>query len=182
MREVIFIPKKIKYFVEEVASGNLNILKNIDVGYRNSFIWYLGMYLIKISQDWEERLNTYNINLKKPLGEVEMENIKKSIIKYTKNNKNFVGLGSYELWTPELKNMYIKQYQKKKGIIKHHRDEWYEINKTKVLQAIYKLRSENKKVSIRRVADECGLNKNTVNKYFKELKADARFSFLFEKK
>jgi len=111
-----------------------------------------------------------------------MENIKKSIIKYTSSGKNFVGLGSYELWTPELKNLYIKQYQKKKGIIKYHRDELKEMNKTKVLQAIYKLKGEGKKVSIRKVAEISKLNKNTVNKYFKELKEDPRFSCLFEKK
>ena len=173
---------KIKYFVEELVKGNLNILKEIKKGFRNSFIWYLGMYLIKNDSDWENKLNTYNINLKEPLEDKEMENIKKSIIKYTKENKNFVGLGSYELWTPELKNMYIKQYQKKKGIIKYHRDELKEINKTKVLQAIYKLKEENKKLSVRKIAELCKLGKSTVAKYVKELKEDPRFSVLFEKK
>jgi len=171
----------IKYLVKELVKGNLNILKNIKEGYRNSFIWYLGMYLIKHDEDWEEKLNTYNINIKEPLKRIEMESIKRSIKNYTKKKKNFVNLGNYELWTPELKNIYIKNYQKKKGIIKHHRDEQKEFNKNKVLQSIYKLRSEGKKISIRKVSVECGLNKNTVNKYFKLLKQDEKFKVLFEK-
>ena len=173
---------KIKYFVEEVVSGNLNMLKNIDVGYRNAFIWYLGMYLIKISQDWEERLNTYNINLKKPLDDTEMEGIKRSIKNYTREKKNWVNLGKYELWTPELKSMYINNYRKKKGIIKHHRDELKEINKNKVLQAIYKLRGEGKKLTNKNISEYSGLGLTTVKKYKKLLKDDSRFACLFEKK
>jgi len=173
---------KIKYFVEEVVSGNLNILKSIDIGYRNAFLWYTGMYLIKIDPNWEERLNTYNINLKKPINNTELDGIKRSIKNYTREKKNWITLGKYELWTPELKSMYINNYRKKKGIIKHHRYELKEINKNKVLQAIYKLRGEGKKLTNKNISEYSKLGLTTVKKYKKELKKDPRFSCLFEKK
>jgi len=110
-----------------------------------------------------------------------MENIKKSIIKYTRNNRNFVGLGSYEMWTKKMKNLYMKNYLKKKGIVKYSNEERKEINKNKVLKTIYELRKNNEKPSIRKISKLCGLSKNTVNKYVKELKSDPKFSILFEK-
>jgi len=174
--------EKIKYYINELYKGNLDILKKVKIGYRNSFLWYLGMILIKHEkEDWENKLHFYNNNLPQPLKGNEMENIKSSIIKYTRNNRNFVGLGSYEMWTKKMKNLYMKNYLKKKGIVKYSNEERKEINKNKVLKTIYKLRKNNEKPSIRKISKLCGLSKNTVNKYVKELKEDPKFKVLFEK-
>jgi len=173
----------IKYWVEKIVTGNIEILKDIKIGYRNSFIWYLGMYLIKSDKkNWEERLNVYNINLKKPLRESEMENIKKSIKRYTKKKKNFIGLGEYKNWTRELKNIYIKQYQKKKGIVKHHREELKEINKNKLLQAIYNIRKEKLILTNKNLVKYSGLGLTSVKKYKKILIQEEKFKILFEDK
>jgi len=175
--------EKIKYFISEIFKGNLDILKNIKEGYRNSFIWYLGMLLIKYEKkEWENKLDFYNNNLINPIGDKEMENIKSSIIKYTRNKKNFVGLGSYENWTKEMKNLYIKNYRMKKGIIKNSNEERKEINKNKVLQAILKLKNLNKKITNENIQKISGLGLTTVKKYRKILKEDPNFSYLFIKK
>jgi len=172
---------KIKYFSARLVAGDIEVLNEIKEGFRNAFLWYIGMYLIKNNKNWEEQLETYNINLKKPLDAFEMEIIKNSIKKYTRQKKNNVSLGGYSSWTPELKNMYIKNYQKKKGITKYSREEQKEINKNKVLQAIYKLRSENKKLTNKNIAEYSGLGLTTVKKYKKILKEDPRFAVLFKK-
>ncbi len=174
---------KIKLFAYELlVELNLDILKEIKTGYRNSFLWYVGMNLIKRDpKNWEEKLNIYNLNIPEPLGETEMKNIKKSILKYTKNKINFINLGGYNNWTPELKKEYMKTYRLKKGITKTTREQQKQINKNKVLQAIYKLKSQNLKPSIRNIQKECGLSKRIVHKYVKELKNDPKFSVLFQK-
>jgi len=173
--------EKIKLFAYKLlVEYDLNILKEVKKGYRNSFLWYIGMNLIKRDpKRWEEKLNIYNINLEEPLGENEMNNIKKSILKYTRQNKNFINLGGYNTWTPELKREYINNYRLKKGIVKMTREQQKQTNKNKVLQSVYKLKKKNLKPSIRNIMKECGLSKNVVNKYVKELKQDPKFSVLF---
>ena len=174
----------IKNIAEElILKGNLKKLNEINEGIRNSLIWYLGMYLIKHNrEDWEYRLDFYNNNIKKPLGDTEMENIKKSVKKYTRMNKNFVGLGSYENWTKELKNLYIKQYQKEKGIIKHTNEEIKEINKNKVIQAIYKIVENGEKLTNKNIAKHSGLGLTTVKTYKKQLLELEHFKSIFNKK
>ncbi len=174
----------IKNIAEElILKGNLEKLEEINEGIRNSLIWYLGMYLIKHNkEDWEDRLDFYNNNIKKPLGDTEMENIKKSIKKYTRMNKNFVGLGSYENWTKELKNLYINNYRKEKGIIKHTNEEIKEINKNKVIQAIYKIKENGEKLTNKNIAKHSGLGLTTVKTYKKQLLELEHFKSIFKKK
>jgi len=190
------VHKKIMELKELILKvlNNINYIKNINVGYRNSFLWYMGMIIAKNFQTLpmptklkefekiKEQIYFYNNNLKKPLDDKEVERIINSIKKYYLKGKIMVGLGNYKNWTNEMKNIYMKQYQKNKGIIKEHRDEKKEKNKNKVLQSIYKLKKENEKLSVRKIASVCGLGKSTVAKYVKELKTDARFACLFEKK
>ena len=175
-------PAKIKKLAKEfLLNFNLNILKKITAGSRNSFVWYVGMYLSKNTDDWIEKLNTYNLNLSKPLGKEELLQIIKSIENYNNAGKNFV-IGRGSIKTRKERNEYMKQYRLKKGIHKKTREQQKEENKTKILQAIYKLRIDNKKITIRNIAEIAKLSKNIVNKYVKELKEDKRFSVLFERR
>ena len=173
--------------------NNINYIKNIEKGFRNSFLWYIGMIISKNFQDLplptklkefekiKNQIYFYNNNLKEPLDDKEVERIINSIKKYYLKRKIMVGLGSYNKWTKEMKNIYMKNYLKEKGIIKEHRQEKKEKNKNKVLQSIYKLKEKNEKLSVRKIASICGLGKSTVAKYVKELKEDPRFSPLFKK-
>ena len=181
---------KLKELVLKVLN-NINYIKNINTGYRNSFLWYLGMTIAKNFQHLplqkkllefekiKEQIYFYNNNLTEPLKNKEVKSIVESVKKYYLKGKIMVGLGSYNKWTKEMKNLYMKRYLKEKGKIKEHREEKKEINKNKVLQAIYKLRNENKKITTRGVAEVCGLSKSTVANYIKELKQDSRFKHLF---
>ncbi len=171
--------------------NNINYIKNIEVGYRNSFLWYTGMMIAKNFQHLptpmklkefekiEEQIHFYNNNLKNKLEDEEVKNIIESIKKYYMKGKIMVGLGSYNQWTPEMKKIYIKKYRKEKGITKHSNNERKEINKNKVLQSIYKLKQNGEKISIRKIAEVSKLGKTTVNRYVKELKKDPKFSSLF---
>jgi hypothetical protein len=174
----------IKTIIIKLLNGELSFLNNVKIGQRNSFIWYLGMYLSKTNKnDWENRLDFYNSNLIQPLKENEMENIKKSIKKYNKEKKNFITIGGYNSWTKEMKNIYQKEYQKKKGIVKYSREERKEVYKNKILNTIIKYKKENNKVpSIRKISNISKISKNTVNKYVKELKSNKEYNYLFEKK
>jgi hypothetical protein len=174
----------IKTIIIKLLNGELSFLNNVKIGQRNSFIWYLGMYLSKTNKnDWENRLDFYNNNLKNKLEGNEMENIKKSIKKYNKEKKNFINIGSYKNWTKEMKNIYQKEYQKKKGIVKYSREERKEVYKNKILNTIIKYKKENNKVpSIRKISDILSFDKNTVNKYIKILKEKEEYNYLFEKK
>ena len=174
----------IKKLIEQlILKGNLDILKNVKEGIRNGFLWYLGMYLIKHNKnEWEHKLDFYNNNIKKPLGDTEMENIKKSVKKYTKTNKNFVGLGSYENWTKELKNLYMNKYRKQKGIIKNTNEEIKEINKNKVIQAIYKIIENKEKLTNKNISKYSGLGLTTVKTYKKQLLELEHFRSIFNKK
>ena len=181
---------KLKELVLKVLN-NINYIKNIEKGYRNAFLWYLGMIIAKNFQHLptakkllefekiKEQIYFYNRNLKEPLENEEVKNIIESIKKYYLKGKIMVGLGSYNQWTKEMKKMYIKNYRKEKGIIKNTNEERKEINKNKVLQAIYKLKKDSKKISVRKVAEVCGLSKSTVANYIKELKKDSKFKHLF---
>jgi hypothetical protein len=173
----------IKTVAYNLLQGNLNYLNYITIGKRNSFLWYYGMYLSKIDPDWENRLDFYNNNLNNPLGADEMDSIKKSIKNYNSKNKNFINLGGYNLWTNKLKSLYMKEYRKRKGITEATREEKKEMNKTKILQAIYKYKKENsgKVPSIRKLAKILGMSKNTINKYIKELKKDPKYAPVFNK-
>lgn len=172
-------PERIKKLAKEfLLNFNLNILNKITAGSRNSFLWYVGMYLSKNDSEWIEKLNTYNLNLPQSLKKEELSQIIKSIENYNKAGKNFV-IGRGSIKTKEERNEYIKQYRLKKGIHKKTREQQKEENKTKVLQAIYKLRVDNKKLTIKNIAEIAKLSKNVVNKYVKELKEDKRFSVLF---
>ena len=175
--------EKIKLFVEElILKGNINILSNIDLGFRNSFLWYLGMYMVKHDINWEDKLETYNNNLKNPIKDNEMGNIKKSIKQYTLQGKNFVGLGSYENWTPELKRQYSKNYKKKKGITKLHNEERVAINKQKIRSAILRLYNKNEKLTNENIAKEAKLGLTTTKKYKKQLiEEDEKIALFFKK-
>ena len=171
--------------------NNINYIKNIKKGYRNAFLWLLGMIIAKNFQHLptakkiiefekiKEQIYFYNNNLTEPLSEKEVKSITESVKKYYMKGLIMVGLGSYNNWTKEMKKMYMKNYKKQKGIIKEHREEKKEINKNKVLQAIYKLKKDNKKITTRGIAEVCGLSKSTVANYIKELKQDSRFKNLF---
>jgi len=153
-------PAKIKKLAKEfLLNFNLNILKKITAGSRNSFVWYVGMYLSKNTDDWIEKLNTYNLNLSKPLGKEELLQIIKSIENYNNAGKNFV-IGRGSIKTRKERNEYMKQYRLKKGIHKKTREQQKEENKTKILQAIYKLRIDNKKITIRNIAETAKLSPN----------------------
>ena len=171
--------------------NDINYIKNIKIGYRNSFLWYLGMIISKNFQNLptarklvefekiKEQIYFYNNNLKEPLNEKEVESIINSIKKYYMKGKIMVGLGSYNNWTKEMKNMYIKNYLRKKGKVKHSNEERKEINKNKVLQSIYKLRKEGEKITMRNIQKNCKLSLRTIKKYIDELKNDPKFSSLF---
>jgi hypothetical protein len=170
--------EKVKFLAEEfLLNYNLDILKKMEKGYRNSFIWYCGMYLSKHSEDWIDKLKTYNLNLNEPLDSEELTHIIKSIKNYNRSGKNFV-MG-YKSLTKDEKKEYMKEYRIKKGIHKKTREQQKEENKTKVLQAVYALRSYGEKLTIRKIAEVAKLSKNVVNKYVKELKEDPRFKVLF---
>jgi len=180
--------KKLKELILKTLN-NINYIKNVEVGFRNSFIWYMGMMIAKNFQDLplpiklkefekvEEQIHFYNNNLKNPLKTKEINIIINSYLK----GKIMVGLGDYKMWTNEMKKLYINRYRKEKGIIKHSREEQKEINKNKVLQAIYKLKKEGKKIKKTEIQKISKLSKRTVDKYVKELKSDPKFSILFEK-
>ena len=181
---------KLKELVLKVLN-NINYIKNIEEGYRNAFLWYLGMTIAKNFQHLpnatkllefekiKEQIYFYNNNLTEPLKEKEVKSIIESIKKYYMKGLIMVGLGSYNKWTKEMKKMYIKNYRKEKGIIKNTNEERKEINKNKVLQAIYKLKKDGKKITTRGVANVCGLSKSTVANYIKTLKNDSKFKHLF---
>ena len=185
--------EKLKELILKVFN-NINYIKNVKIGYRNSFLWYLGMIIAKNFQHLptpmklkefekiEKQIHFYNNNLKEPLDKKEVNNIINSIKKYYMKGKIMVGLGSYNNWTPEMKNTYIKNYRKKKGIIKNSNEERKEINKNKVLQSIYKLKKSGEKISMRNIQKKCGLSLRTIKKYVDELKEDKKFTCLFEKK
>lgn len=173
--------------------NDINEIKNIHKGFRNAFLWHLGMMIAKNFQNLpiptklkefekiEEKIYFYNNNLNNPLEKKEIARIIKNIKKYYMKRKIMIGIGKYENWTPEMKRIYMRNYLKEKGKIKHHREEKKEINKNKILQAIYKLRSEKKKISARKVAEIAKIGKTTAAKYIKELKEDPKFSPLFNK-
>jgi len=170
---------KIKFLAQEfLFNFNFNILNQIDVGTRNSFLWYIGMFLSKQTNDWIDRLYIYNLNLKNPIKEEELSHIIKSIENYNRQNKNFVG--GYNTFTKENKNNYMKEYRLKKGIHKQTREQQKEENKNKVIEAIYELRSKKEKLTIRNIAKQAKLSKNVTNKYVKELKEDNKFKVLFD--
>lgn len=181
---------KLKKLVLKVLN-NINYIKNIKKGYRNAFLWLLGMIIAKNFQHLptakkiiefekiKEQIYFYNNNLTEPLSEKEVKAIVESIKKYYLKGRIMVGLGSYNEWTKEMKKMYMKNYRKEKGLVKHSNEEIKEINKNKVLQAVYKLKKDNKKISVRKVAEICRLSKSTVANYIKILKEDSRFKHLF---
>lgn len=170
---------KIKFLAQEfLLNFNFNILHQITIGLRNSFLWYVGMFLSKQTDDWIDRLYTYNLNLTNPLKEEELLHIIKSIENYNRQNKNFVG--GYNTFTKENKNKYMKKYRLKKKIHKQTREQQKEENKNKVLEAIYELRSKKEKLTIRNIAKQAKLSKNVTNKYVKELKEDNKFKVLFD--
>ena len=192
-KKVHYDKDKLKKLVLKVLN-NINYIKNVEVGYRNAFIWYTGMIIAKNFQHLpiarklvefekiKEQINFYNINLKNPLEDKEITNIIESVKGYFMNNKITVGMGNYNTWTKEMKNMYMQNYQKKNGKVKHSNEERKVINKNKVLQSIYKLKKSGKKISMRKIAEVSKLGKTTVNKYVNELKKDKKFNSLFEKK
>ena len=173
--------------------NNINYIKNVKIGYRNSFLWYLGMIIAKNFQHLpiptklvefqkiEEQIYFYNNNLKEPLNKKEVESIINSVKKYYMKGKIMIGLGSYNNWTPEMKKIYIKNYRKKKGIIKNTNEERKEINKNKILQSIYKLKQNNEKITMRNIQKNCNLSLRTIKKYVDELKNDPKFKSLFKK-
>ncbi len=172
-------PQEIKILAQEfLCNFNLNILNQINIGERNSFLWYIGMFLSKETDDWIDRLYIYNLNLKEPIKEEELSHIIKSIENYNRQNKNFVG--GYNTFTKENKNNYMKEYRLKKGIHKQTREQQKEENKTKVIKAIYELKSKKEKLTIRNIAKQAKLSKNVTNKYVKELKEDSKFKVLFD--
>ncbi len=174
--------------------NNINYIKNVGVGYRNSFLWYLSMIIAKNFQDLptpmklkefekiEEQIYFYNNNLNEPLDKKEVNNIINSVKKYFLKGKIMVGLGSYNNWTREMKKLYIRNYRKEKGLVKQHREEKKEINKNKVLQSIYKLKQNNEKITMRNIQKNCELSLRTIKKYVDELKNDPKFSSLFSTK
>ena len=180
----------LKQLIFEVIN-DITKIKNVKKGFRNSFLWYTGMIIaknfqhlsipekIKEFEKIKEKIHFYNNNMEFPLENEEVETIIKSIYKYYMKGKIMVGLGGYNTWTKEMKNIYIKNYLKNKGIIKHSNEERKEINKNKVLQAVYKLRGEKEKLSVRKIASVCGLGKTTVAKYVKELKENNKYKHLF---
>ena len=184
--------EKLKELILKVFN-NINYIKNVKIGYRNSFLWYLGMIIAKNFQHLptpmklkefekiEEQIHFYNNNLKEPLNRGEIESIINSVKKYYLKREIMVGLGSYNQWTREMKNIYMKNYRKQKKLVKNTNEERKEINKNKVLQSIYKLKKDGKKPSMRNIQKECGLGLGTIQKYVKELKNDPKFSSLFEK-
>ena len=180
----------LKQLIFEVIN-DITKIKNVKKGFRNSFLWYTGMIIaknfqhlsipekIKEFEKIKEKIHFYNNNMEFPLENEEVETIIKSIYKYYMKGKIMVGLGGYNTWTKEMKNIYMKNYLKNKGIIKHSNEERKEINKNKVLQAVYKLRGEKEKLSVRKIASVCGLGKTTVAKYVKELKENNKYKHLF---
>ncbi len=184
--------EKLKELILKVLN-NIVYIKNVEEGFRNAFLWYLGMIISKNFQylptpkkliefeKIEEQIYFYNNNLTNPLEKKEIESIINSVKKYYLKGRIMVGLGSYNNWTKEMKNMYIKNYRKEKKIIKHTNEERKEINKNKVLQSIYKLKKEGEKISIRKIQKKCDLAVGTIKKYVDELKKDPKFSSLFKK-
>ena len=182
----------LKQLILEVMN-DITKIKNVKPGFRNSFLWYTGMIIAKNFQHLslneklvefekiKEKIYFYNNNMEFPLENEEVETIIKSIKKYYLKGKIMVGLGGYNSWTKEMKNLYMKKYLKEKGIIKHSNEERKEINKNKVLQAVYRLRGKGEKLSVRKIANECKLGKTTVAKYVNELKKDSKFAVLFDK-
>jgi hypothetical protein len=187
---------KLKELIFKVLN-DLNEIKNVEIGMRNSFLWYLGMIIaknyqksdlplptkIKELEKIKEQIIFYNNNLTDPLENEEVKGIIRSIEKYFLKEKIMVGLGNYNNWTKEMKRIYMNNYLKEKGKIKHHREEKKEITKNKILQTIYKYRkeNENKNPSIRKLADILKMDKNTINKYTKQLKTDPKYAPLFNK-
>jgi len=153
-----------------ILEGEIEILTEIGEGIRNSLLWYLGMHLSKLDENWEDKLYTYNINLKEPLTKKEFEQIMESIRKYNTDKQNFVKLGEYESWTKELKREYMKQYRLKKGLIKKTREKQKAESKQLIIKAIKELKNKGEKISYRKIAKEAGLSLKTVNKYMKEIK------------
>jgi len=181
---------KLKELILKVLN-NINFIKNVNKGYRNSFLWYTGMIIAKQGQHLpnpqkilffekvKEKIYFYNNNLNEPLDKKEVDTILNSVKKYYLKGKIMVGIGSYNNWNKEMKSIYMKEYRKKKGIIKEHREEKKAKNKNLVLQSIYTLKKENKKITVRNIKKICGLANATISKYIKELKEDPKFSVLF---
>ncbi len=192
--------KKVHKNITELKSlvlkvlNNINYIKNVEIGYRNSFLWYLGMIIAKNFQHLptarklvefekiEKQICLYNNNFKNKLEDKEIQNIIKSVKGYYMSNKITVGMGNFNNWTPEMKNIYKKNYRKNKGITKEHREEKKEKNKNKVLQSIYQLKKEKEKTTMRNIQKKCNLSLRTIKKYVDELKEDPRFSSLFPTK
>jgi hypothetical protein len=173
--------QKIIMLATKLFKGDLNILNQINEGIRNSFIWYIGMDLSKKIKEWESFLYFYNNKLNKPLKEIEMENIIKSIKKYNREGKNKVCIGGYNNWTKELKREYIKTYRIKKGLVKGTRKQQKQTYKNKIIQAIYKIIEKNEKLTNKNIADTAKVSIKTVIRHKKELLKINHFAQLFKK-
>jgi len=165
-------------------------IDEVEIGERNSVLWYLGMFMAKeISKNEslnqnekrnavlkivKKELLVLNSLLRNPLSKKEVLGIHKSVKRYFDEDRLFVSFGKYENWSSEVKRKYMKLYRRKKGVTKFSRTEIKKSNLKKVLYAV----SESK--NIKEAIEKAKMAKSTFYKYLNALKEKRKLLFLFK--
>ena len=180
------IQHKIRFTVGEPTTGN-----------RNNFVWY-NLMLASNSKDFNtlfQIAKELNQKTEEKLDEKELNKITKSVLKYNKQDKNFIYANSkkakwqigimgfekikglnYEEYLKEVRwRQYMagKRYAQigKKNLIKANEQKANEA-KAKVYKAIAELKEKEEKITVRKVKELAKVSINTARKYINTAKEE----------